>query len=396
MTIINRLLYGVGLSMCLATSVWANNIDEQREHWAVYARGGEVQLVEATQQMGQLYRRTGNIKVRADWIALLVRQDKRAEALAVCPQCYPSQYLPDELQNLAKAARDEKQFEQALALYQELQRRDPSLKIGVLGGALTAVDMGNMALAGQQIQTYYELFGEDTDILMARAYLGSQSQSPEEQLAALQKRVADNSDDKEAVLQLYRLAAAGRDLDTQEKLISRHRKFFTDNDRLWLQEAKAAALLRDGRANNDIRQLNRAYEGLSKVIEKSEAGSELFVQAKRDRMEALIALGRDREALDDYNDLMQVGGRQPAQVQEQYVQALAMNDKPTTAKSLNLVPNELQDPNKPKVLFDALGNPIPPLDASTAAMATQGSPAHYNPTAVRSLQFKVLPPILQR
>ena len=253
-----------------------------------------------------------------------------------------------------------------------------------------------MALAGQQIQTYYELFGEDTDILMARAYLGSQSQSPEEQLAALQKRVADNSDDKEAVLQLYRLAAAGRDLDTQEKLISRHRKFFTDNDRLWLQEAKAAALLRDGRANNDIRQLNRAYEGLSKVIEKSEAGSELFVQAKRDRMEALIALGRDREALDDYNDLMQVGGRQPAQVQEQYVQALAMNDKPTTAKSLNLVPNELQDPNKPKVLFDALGNPIPPLDASTAAMATQGSPAHYNPTAVRSLQFKVLPPILQR
>ena len=230
---------------------------------------------------------------------------------------------------------------------------------------------------------------------MARAYLGSQSQSPEEQLAALQKRVEDNADDKDAVLQLYRLAAARRDLATQEKLISRYRKFFTDNDRLWLQEAQAAALLRDGRANNDMRQLNRAYEGLSKVIEKAEAGSELYVQSKRDRMEALIALGRNDEALADYNDLMQVG-RQPNHVQEQYAQALLMNDKPTTAKSLNLVPNELQDPNKPKVLFDALGNPIPPLDSTTASMAAQGATTHYNPTAVRSLQFKVLPPILQR
>ena len=144
-----------------------------------------------------------------------------------------------------------------------------------------------------------------------------------------------------------------------------------------------------------MRQLNRAYEGLSKVIEKAEAGSELYVQSKRDRMEALIALGRNDEALADYNDLMQVG-RQPNHVQEQYAQALLMNDKPTTAKSLNLVPNELQDPNKPKVLFDALGNPIPPLDNTTASMAAQGATTHYNPTAVRSLQFKVLPPILQR
>lgn len=395
MTIIRRLSYSVALALCWAAPVWADSVDEQRERWAVHARGGEAQLAEAAQQMGKLYQRTGDIKVRADWIALLVRQDKQAEALAVCKACYPSQYVPDELQNLAKAARDEKQFDKALALYQELQRRDASLKIGFLGGALTAVDMGNTALAGQQIQTYYELFGEDTDILMARAYLGSQSQSPEEQLAALQKRVEDNADDKDAVLQLYRLAAARRDLATQEKLISRYRKFFTDNDRLWLQEAQAAALLREGRANNDMRQLNRAYEGLSKVIEKAEAGSELYVQSKRDRMEALIALGRNDEALADYNDLMQVG-RQPNHVQEQYAQALLMNDKPTTAKSLNLVPNELQDPNKPKVLFDALGNPIPPLDSTTASMAAQGATTHYNPTAVRSLQFKVLPPILQR
>lgn len=111
---------------------------------------------------------------------------------------------------------------------------------------------------------------------------------------------------KMRVLQLYRLAAARRFGNAREVDFTLSEVFY-DNDRLWLQEAQAAALLREGRANNDMRQLNRAYEGLSKVIEKAEAGSELYVQSKRDRMEALIALGRNDEALADYNDLMQVG-----------------------------------------------------------------------------------------
>ena len=118
------------LLLALCCTARADDTDRERERLAVYARQGDSQLADAARKMGELYRKTGNGKVRADWIALLVRRGDRRQALAACPECRPSDYAPDELENLAKAARDEKQVDTALQLYQALQKSDPERKIG--------------------------------------------------------------------------------------------------------------------------------------------------------------------------------------------------------------------------------------------------------------------------
>ena len=167
------------LLLAFCCTARADDTDRERERLAVYARQGDSQLAEAARKMGELYRKTGNGKVRADWIALLVRRGDRRQALAACPECRPGDYAPDELENLAKAARDEKQFDTALQLYQALQKSDPERKIGWLGGALTALDGNDYISAINQIALYRERFGNDADIAAAQSYMDNRIQNNE-------------------------------------------------------------------------------------------------------------------------------------------------------------------------------------------------------------------------
>ena len=198
-------------------------------------------------------------------------------------------------------------------------------------------------------------------------------------------------------LQQYRAAAERRDFAAQEQLISRHGKFFSAKDRLWLRHAKLADELRRARADGDRKRLEQVYDGLSKILRESEENSEIYNQAKRDRMAVLIALGRDQEALEDYRALAR-HQEQPDYVKEQYAQALAMNSRPVTASAqppsvTNRPSTAKAAPAKGKVLLDALGNPIPPMDSAVEDIA-RGLNYPSNPGKARSLQFRVLPPIM--
>ena len=285
------------LLLALCCTARADDTDRERERLAVYARQGDSQLAEAARKMGELYRKTGNGKVRADWIALLVRRGDRRQALAACPECRPGDYAPDELENLAKAARDEKQFDTALQLYQALQKSDPERKIGWLGGALTALDGNDYISAINQIALYRERFGNDADIAAAQSYMDNRIQNNEtavpsrKQQEANRRREAETAE-RDHILQQYRAAAERRDFAAQEQLISRHGKFFSAKDRLWLRHAKLADELRRARADGDRKRLEQVYDGLSKILRESEENSEIYSQAKRDRMAVLIALGR--------------------------------------------------------------------------------------------------------
>lgn len=390
------------LLLALCCTARADDTDRERERLAVYARQGDSQLAEAARKMGELYRKTGNGKVRADWIALLVRRGDRRQALAACPECRPGDYAPDELENLAKAARDEKQFDTALQLYQALQKRDPERKIGWLGGALTALDGNDYISAINQIALYRERFGNDADIAAAQSYMDNRIQNNEtavpsrKQQEANRRREAETAE-RDHILQQYRAAAERRDFAAQEQLISRHGKFFSAKDRLWLRHAKLADELRRARADGDRKRLEQVYDGLSKILRESEENSEIYNQAKRDRMAVLIALGRDQEALEDYRALARYQ-EQPDYVKEQYAQALAMNSRPVTASaqppSVTNQPSAAKAaPAKGKVLLDALGNPIPPMDSAVEDIA-RGLNYPSNPGKARSLQFRVLPPIM--
>ncbi|MDO4247542.1 MAG: poly-beta-1,6 N-acetyl-D-glucosamine export porin PgaA [Neisseria sp.] len=324
------------LSLCLIAlplSVLAQDVNAEREKWALHARGGENQLAESIDALNKLYAQSKDAKVRADLIALLVRQGNGNEALRVCDNCKIDHYSLDELQNLAKAARDNKQFGQAQEFYSALQQQGPSLKIGFLGGALTAVDAHDYAAAKNQIAEYQRRFGSDEDIQFAERYMGEQSQSLTERLTGLQQQLSANPDNKELVLQVYRTAAQLRAFPIQEELVAKYPNYFSDSDRLWLKEGMAVNQYRLARTTGDKAGLQSAYDALSEVVNQSAEGSALNTQALRDRMAVAVALEKGKLALADYNTLAR-RGTQPDYVQEQYAEALAINGDPVTVRKV--------------------------------------------------------------
>lgn len=311
----------------------AQDIQAERERWAHHARGGAAQLDEAVAQLGNLYAQSGDAKVRADLIALLVRQGKPAEALAVCAGCQHEAYSADELENLAKAARDTKQYSQAAALYRRLQLAAPQHQTGYLGGVLVAVDSADYAAAQQQIEAYRRRFGNDQGIGGAEAYLKQRTQPLTGRLADQQRLYEADPADRDRALQLYRTAAELQLFPLQERLMAQHPDLFDGQDRLWLQAAQSAALLRGARQTGDSAQIRSAYAGLGEVADKAEAGSPLHTQALRDRLAAAVASGNEKQALRDYR-VLAAQGVQPDYVQDEYAKALLMAGSPHRARKV--------------------------------------------------------------
>ncbi|MDO1510952.1 MULTISPECIES: poly-beta-1,6 N-acetyl-D-glucosamine export porin PgaA [unclassified Neisseria] len=311
----------------------AKDIQAERERWVIHARSGDAQLAEAVNALKKLYAENRDPKVRADLIALLVRQQKFPEALAVCTTCGLEDFSNDELENLAKAARDSKQFPLSVSLYKRLQTKAPGKKIGYLGGALAAVDAADYSGSQKQINEYRRRFGNDKDIQDAEKYLKLRTQSITERMADLQKQLEANPNDHEAVIQLYRLAARLQAFPQQERLLKRYPKLFSEQDRLWLKETQAVVLLRSARPTTSSDQLHAAYRRLSEIVDKAPAGSALHTQALRDRMAAAIAVGKEKQAIKDYHALVKKGD-QPDYVKEQYAFALLMYGSPREAKNI--------------------------------------------------------------
>ena len=311
----------------------SQDIQAERERWATHARGGEIQLAESVSEMAKLYKQSNDIKVRADLVALLVRQGKPVEALAVCTNCLPSDYSADELENLAKAARDTKRYPLSYSLYQQLQQVAPKHKTGYLGSALVAIDSDDFAVAKEHIATYQQRFGQDAAIAEAEAYFKQRTQSLTGRLAEQQHLLIAEPKNSEHASALYRTAAQLHLFPLQEKLMADYPDLFNEQDRQWLKATKAAVLLRSARLMSDTPQIRSAYQQLGEVVEQAPAGSLLHTQALRDRMAAAVAMGDEKQALRDYRVLAKQA-EQPDYVQEQYAKALLMAGSPRQARHI--------------------------------------------------------------
>ncbi|MDO5638674.1 MAG: poly-beta-1,6 N-acetyl-D-glucosamine export porin PgaA [Neisseria sp.] len=325
-----RLPFWAVLALSVAPAQAAGDVQAERERWALHARGGEQQLSESVAALQTLYGSSGDVRVRADLTALLLRQGRSADALALCSGCLPGDYRPDELENLAKAARDNKQFERALALYQTLQQKAPQQKIGWLGGALAAVDAREYAAAKTHIAAYRQRFGEDADLRAAEDYLQNQSQSLAERIGVLQQRLEAQPGDRDTVLQLYRAAAGLQVYPVQEKLMAEYPQYFTPQDRRWLTHAEAVSQLRAAREADSRSEALQAFRRLGEVAAQSEPGSDLYLRAMRDRITAGALSGNHKQAVRDYETLAQYG-EQPDYVQDAYAQALSATGSPNKA-----------------------------------------------------------------
>ena len=325
-------LWAVAFAVIPSVGHAASNVDAERERWVVHSRSGEAERGEAVAALRRLYDGSGDKLVRADLIALLIRGGQQQEALAVCAACRPDGYSADELQNLAKAARDTKKFDTAALFYRELQTRFPQQKTGLLGGALTAVDMARYSEAEVLIKEYRRRFGSDADIQTAENYLNKQTTTLTGRLAG-QLGSLGKSSDKETVLQAYRTAAEMQVYPMQERLLESYPQYFSENDRQWLKTGKAVSLLRSALATNNRAQLETAYRELNAIIAAAPENSAIYIAALRDRMTAANALEKHEETLADYRRLAKTG-EQPDFVKAQYAHALLATGSPNQASAI--------------------------------------------------------------
>ncbi|WP_416192085.1 poly-beta-1,6 N-acetyl-D-glucosamine export porin PgaA [Neisseria sp. CCUG12390] len=327
---LSLLVVSTGMTLPAVTS--AQTIDAERERWVIHSRSSEAQRIEAVEALRKLYARSGDKAVRADLVALLMRGGQFQQALAVCTACTPSEMAADELENLAKAARNLKQFDRSAALYRELKTRFPEQKIGFLGSALVAVDQKKTEEAAAGIAEYRRRFGNDADAQAADNYLGSLSRSHTEQLSVLGKDLDDKAD-KDRVLEIYRLAAQMQAYPVQERLLAQFPQYFIKADHDWVRKNEAASRLRGALQTHDQHQLKKAYKELTAIINATEFGSELHTSALRDRLAASTAIGKPEEAVSDYKRLAKLGP-QPPYVEESYAKALLGVASPNKAVRL--------------------------------------------------------------
>ena len=141
------LLAGASTSLAQITYAQKSAIDTERENIIIFSRQGEAQLNQAIPKLEALFKRTHDIKVRDDLITLYLRTNQSAKALSLCESCAPAQFSQNELENLGKAARNEKQYDRAVAFYSQLQKQFPDNPNGWLGGALASTETKNYTAA---------------------------------------------------------------------------------------------------------------------------------------------------------------------------------------------------------------------------------------------------------
>ena len=114
------LLVGVSTSVVQVAYAQNSSIDTERENIIIFSRQGEAQLNQAIPKLKALFKRTNDIKVRDDLITLYLRTNQSTKALSLCESCAPAQFSQNELENLGKAAQNEKQYDRAVAFYSQL------------------------------------------------------------------------------------------------------------------------------------------------------------------------------------------------------------------------------------------------------------------------------------
>jgi len=137
------LLAGVSTSLAQITYAQKSAIDTERENIIIFSRQGDAQLNQAIPKLETLFKRTYDVKVRDDLMTLYLRTNQSSKALSLCESCAPAQFSQNELENLGKAARNEKQYDRAVAFYSQLQKQFPDNPNGWLGGALASTETKN-------------------------------------------------------------------------------------------------------------------------------------------------------------------------------------------------------------------------------------------------------------
>ncbi|MDU8924137.1 poly-beta-1,6 N-acetyl-D-glucosamine export porin PgaA [Pasteurellaceae bacterium LIM206] len=329
------------LSISLGTSAHAASpIDAQREKIILFSREGDVQLEQAIPQLNKLYQQTKDPKVRDDLIALLMKKSRFQEATEVCPTCDIRSFSANELENLGRAYRNQKQPAKSLEIYTALRTKMPNNTAGWLGSALVEIELRQYAQARAHLKTYKAKFGADSGYQEAMNYLEDLTEADMAKLGRYQKMLAQDPHNDKLVLQLYRLAARYSVLPLQESIINNYPGLFTQQDRQWYEHNTVIGNTKGKTVTRQ--QLQQNYHKLSEIINQSEPNSLLHQQALQDHLVLASRLNYYADVRRDYAELSRASSV-PNYVKEAYADAMLASGSPYTALT---VYRELADQQK--------------------------------------------------
>lgn len=258
---------------------------------------------------------------------------------------------PQELQYLAKAARNIGQFEMANKYYRQLLQH-PSVdnqKTGLLGLWLIETDQRHQAQAQQHAQTYQQRFGQDQNWKDASGYY--------QQVFLEAVPPTANSDKPDAKTQLltdYRLAAKSKQFPQQQALLNQHPEAFTATDALWLelsrqQETISTNQSGSAQTNNNLLQ---AREQVRSILQQTPNNQDLQQAALISLMDASLRLDDPKQTILAYHQLQQIQPDIAYDTQVVYAMALLNDHQPRRALTvLQGIPKEqLSDDIKDRMI----------------------------------------------
>jgi len=308
------LLVGVSTSVAQVAYAQKSAIDTERENIIIFSRQGDVQLNQAIPKLEALFKRTQDSKVRDDLMTLYLRTNQSAKALSLCESCAPAQFSQNELENLGKAARNEKQYNQALTFYLQLQKLSPKNPNGWLGAALAATENKNYDVAKHALNSYRKHFGLDNAYLDAESYLLDFTESDMAKLGRWQRQLENNPKNLTLMKELYRLASKYNVQPLREKLQNNYPEQFNSKDIMWLEHDKVIISAKNA---STITQQERSFDELTALLAKINPQHPLYQQTLQDRFVVGVRLNKFNEIDDDFQ-LLQSQPNTPDYLEEAF------------------------------------------------------------------------------
>ena len=308
------LLVGISTSVVQVAYAQNSSIDTERENIIIFSRQGEAQLNQAIPKLEALFKRTHDVKVRDDLITLYLRTNQSAKALSLCESCAPAQFSQNELENLGKAARNEKQYDRAVAFYSQLQKQFPDNPNGWLGGALASTETQNYTAAKNALNVYKKRFGQDNAYLDAESYLLDFTEPDMAKLGRWQRQLEQNPKNITLMRELYRLASKYNLQPLQEKLQKAYPDQFNQKDMMWFEHGKTITSSKNATTPT---QQEKSFEELTALLAKINPQHPLYQQTLQDRFVVGVRLNKFNEIDDDFQ-LLQSQPNTPDYLEEAF------------------------------------------------------------------------------
>ena len=308
------LLAGVSTSVAQVAYAQKSSVDTERENIIIFSRQGDTQLNQAIPKLETLFKRTHDVKVRDDLMTLYLRTNQSAKALSLCESCAPAQFSQNELENLGKAARNEKQYDRAVAFYSQLQKQYPDNPNGWLGGALAFTETKNYNAAKNALSVYKKRFGQDNAYLDAESYLLDFTEPDMAKLGRWQRQLEQNPKNITLMRELYRLASKYNLQPLQEKLQKAYPDQFNQKDMMWFEHGKTITSSKNATTPT---QQEKSFEELTALLAKINPEHPLYQQALQDRFVMGVRLNKFNEIDDDFQ-LLQSQPNTPDYLEEAF------------------------------------------------------------------------------